>query len=744
VKINRKTDVGYDRMRWVVLLLAVAVILPTVCLLWFMNQGIKNVRLAAKQKLTDAFYQQLEIIRWRIDDLWTTQIDELKQQVASEQKPVELFENFISRLNRKDTSKICDTIIIFDSYGKMLYPILSDSEHSPESTEMFDEAWSLEFNNEQFDKAIGLYRQIAESNVDEYTRFYALTAQVRCLRKSGDIKNAIALCRKIAYGEKSDVSLSSAALIARSRILLVKLKQRTEAGATLQDCRELINSAVDYSADSGENFVQLSSATRIFLLSRALEIIQESQWSDELQPQISKARQLLLAEELAASFLEKYYADAVTEPWSEENVLKLMSSLNSILQTIEVTFESSEWSWTEQLKRQISTVLKLSDSAAQRPDTITAASIFNNWPPDSSRSLNLPQKTYGLYHNASERRYLFLQKEENFRSVFDFCEEGLKVTDISHRVTDNFDNYVCGLKKPETEAFIKAPLGQFFPGWSIAIHFKDTDIFEKAAGKQALIYIWAGVLAIGVTIGAGLLTVQAVGKQIKTNKLKNDFIATVSHELKTPLASMRVLVDTLLEGNYRDQQQVTEYLQMTAQENERLSRLIDNFLSFSRMERNKQAFEFARTNPVIIARVAAEAVKTKFADSRCNFVLTIKEDLPYIMADRDAMVTVLVNLLDNAYKYSHNDKEIELKVDSKNGEVCFIVSDNGIGMSGRSAKKIFNRFYQVDRSLARHAEGCGLGLSIAKFIVDAHKGSISVDSGPGEGSTFTVSIKSKD
>ena len=82
MKINRKTDVGYDRMRWVVLLLAVAVILPTVCLLWFMNQAVKNEHLAVKQKLTDAFNQQLEIIRRRIDDLWTVQITELERQAA--------------------------------------------------------------------------------------------------------------------------------------------------------------------------------------------------------------------------------------------------------------------------------------------------------------------------------------------------------------------------------------------------------------------------------------------------------------------------------------------------------------------------------------------------------------------------------------------------------------------------------------------------------------------------------------
>ena len=106
-------------------------------------------------------------------------------------------------------------------------------------------------------------------------------------------------------------------------------------------------------------------------------------------------------------------------------------------------------------------------------------------------------------------------------------------------------------------------------------------------------YIWTGVLVIILILLAGAFAAQTVRRQIRLNKMKNDFIATVSHELKTPLASMRVLVDTLLEGNIKDEDQTEEYLRLTAKENERLSRMIDNFLTFSRMERNKKAFTIA-------------------------------------------------------------------------------------------------------------------------------------------------------
>jgi signal transduction histidine kinase len=203
---------------------------------------------------------------------------------------------------------------------------------------------------------------------------------------------------------------------------------------------------------------------------------------------------------------------------------------------------------------------------------------------------------------------------------------------------------------------------------------------------------------------------------------------------------MRVLVDTLLEGHYRDPQQVTEYLELICRENGRLSRLIDNFLTFSRMERNKQAFRIRAARPETIAQTAAEAVKTKFDQASCRFEMDIAANLPEVMADPDAMVTVLVNLLDNACKYSYDDKHIALRVTGVHGSVCFAVSDNGAGIPRRAAKRIFRRFYQIDRSLARRAEGCGLGLSIAKFIVDAHGGAIGVESKPGQGSTFTVRL----
>jgi signal transduction histidine kinase len=706
-----------------------------------MSHVVRNDRLAVRQKLTESYQQRLEELSDRTDGLWSARIDSVRQNAAKHQ-PVEMFDLLAGRGSDAGGPSLCDAVAICDGNGVPAYPVAADAEHADALPEEFNRAWGAEFIEEDFARATALYRQIADSHVDDYVHYSALMGRVRCLRKSGDIEQAIALCGQMAYGQTPEgISSSSASLIARARLLLAELKAETEGGLGRSDVQSLIDSAVRYSPGEDSGFLPMPSETRLFFLRKAIAIAEESQWSQGLASQIRRAKALLSAEELAAAFFAEYDTRAAPEPWPQDSALELVSLLRLILGRI----EQVDWEWAEQLKQQIAVVLDSYQSRQAAASAVASegaafAELFKSWPEDSFRRLELPETVFAMYHRFGDRTYVFLQRAKALGWDFDLCAEDLARIGLSCRITDGSGAYVSGREDPEQAALLRAPLGTFFPGWHVEVRFRDVDIFEKTARRQTVVYIWTGLLAIAVMIAAGLLAAQAVGKQMKTNRLKNDFIATISHELKTPLASMRVLVDTLLEGNYRDQGQVAEYLQLVSKENERLTGLIDNFLTFSRMERNKQAFVMAGTSPAAIARDAAEAVGTKLGQGRCTFDVTIADDLPSVTADHDAMVTVLVNLLDNAYKYSYDDKRIELTVACEDGLVYFCVRDNGKGMSRRAARKIFKRFYQVDRSLARRAEGCGLGLSIAKFIVDAHKGTIAVDSKPGEGSVFTVRL----
>jgi signal transduction histidine kinase len=205
---------------------------------------------------------------------------------------------------------------------------------------------------------------------------------------------------------------------------------------------------------------------------------------------------------------------------------------------------------------------------------------------------------------------------------------------------------------------------------------------------------------------------------------------------------MQLLTEALLEEGEFEPAKTREYLNLIGRENHRLSRLIENFLAFSRMERNRHQFEFVETNVDDIVHAAVDAAAQRFDTAQCRLDVDISPGLPVIRADQDALVTVLLNLLDNACKFTPEEKHIVLRAFREGNRVSFAVTDNGIGIPLREQKRIFRSFYQVDRRLSRQAGGCGLGLSIVEFVMKAHAGNVEVKSRPGAGSTFVASLPS--
>ncbi|HEY7336319.1 MAG TPA: HAMP domain-containing sensor histidine kinase [Bryobacteraceae bacterium] len=277
--------------------------------------------------------------------------------------------------------------------------------------------------------------------------------------------------------------------------------------------------------------------------------------------------------------------------------------------------------------------------------------------------------------------------------------------------------------------------GANMPGWQIGFSLLDATAIEALGRQKMATYLWIGYIAMAAIVLIGLAAGQYFRRQLRLTRLKTDLVAAVSHELKTPLASMRVLVDGLLEDESPDPRKTREYLQLISGENLRLTRLIENFLAFSRIERHRQRFEFAEIEPKRVVESAALAVR-----ERVPVKVETAASLPSVYADQDALVTVLLNLLDNAYKYTPSEKRISLRTYSEGASMVFAVEDNGIGIAPRDQKRIFRKFYQVDQRLARETGGCGLGLSIVDYIVRAHGGSVQVQSRAGAGSTFLVRL----
>ncbi len=322
---------------------------------------------------------------------------------------------------------------------------------------------------------------------------------------------------------------------------------------------------------------------------------------------------------------------------------------------------------------------------------------------------------------------------------------GQRLIEFARPVTagDPMDtSYALTLLEPNVDAppdTFLMNLVRGFAGWRFAITVRDPgESSDLVAAERITTYLWTGVILVSVMVVLAMLIGRAFRNQARLARLKNDLVATVTHELKTPLASMRLLLDTLLDTRSFDESKIREYLELVAKENTRLTRLIDNFLTFSRMERRKHSFHFADHSIAKIVADAVEAAGERFHSRDCRLDVLIASELDTIHADADALVTVLLNLLDNAYKYSQGIKRIGLRVERCGEMIRFSVSDNGIGLTRTEQRRVFERFYQADQSLTRPAGGCGLGLSIVEFIVSSHQGRILVESQPGQGSTFHV------
>ena len=317
---------------------------------------------------------------------------------------------------------------------------------------------------------------------------------------------------------------------------------------------------------------------------------------------------------------------------------------------------------------------------------------------------------------------------------------GLFDMDVAVSVLDEAGRVVAGEERASGGVLAQAGLHDLSLPWRVEVSLANPATLNASVKERVRGYVWTVVLSIAAVAGIAIAAAVTVGRQIALHEMKTTSVATVAHELRTPLASMRMLVDTLREGRYRGESQLQEYLDLVATENLRLSRLIDNFLTLSRLERNEHAILLQPTSARMVIEQAVGAMRAKLTAEGCHFTLDVVEPLPDIFADRDALAMVLVNLLDNAVKYTADEKRIDLRARDASGRVFISIQDNGIGLSRTERKNVFRRFYQVDQKLSRSRGGCGLGLALVQHIVEAHGGRVDVNSQLGRGSTFTVSV----
>ncbi|HEV7767205.1 MAG TPA: HAMP domain-containing sensor histidine kinase [Thermoanaerobaculia bacterium] len=301
---------------------------------------------------------------------------------------------------------------------------------------------------------------------------------------------------------------------------------------------------------------------------------------------------------------------------------------------------------------------------------------------------------------------------------------------VSLRVADRFPRASGG------RDYVTQPIGFVFTNWRAGIRDLCASPEEVAATHFRNNMMWTGG-AFVVLLGAVGLSVGAVARQMRLSQMKSDFVSNVSHELRTPLSSIRVFGEYMRLGRVEKPEKIREYGEYIEAESRRLTQLINNILDFSRIESAEKKYHFCETDVVELVEQTVGAFEVPLREHGLA-VSFHAGPVPMLQLDKDAIAQVLVNLLDNAVKYSNGRKDVAVTVEALNDEVRIAVRDRGIGIPIVEQKKIYEKFYRVGSTLVHDVKGSGLGLSIVMHVVKAHGGRVELLSVPGEGSTFTI------
>ena len=342
--------------------------------------------------------------------------------------------------------------------------------------------------------------------------------------------------------------------------------------------------------------------------------------------------------------------------------------------------------------------------------------------------LALPRLTEGL-------QQLIEQSDPAFRE--EICVAILD--DKAKPVAKSLAAFRANWKRP----FVATEIGEGLPHWEAAVYLLDPKALARSA-RTIKLTLGLLIAVLVVAIGAGSwLIVSDLNRQLRLARQKTDFVSNVSHELKTPLTSIRMFSELLAEGRVGDAERQRSYLGIIAAETARLSRLINNVLDFARIDRGEKKYQFQNCDLVLVVREAIQRYRPQLETNGFNFECDLPDSAIYVNGDRDALAQVIVNLLSNAEKYSDAQKEIVLQMRQPTSPLPHVevkICDRGMGVPKGCEEKIFEQFYRAHDSLNSGIQGSGLGLTLARQIARAHGGDVVYEPREGGGSCFSLRL----
>ncbi len=617
-------------------------------------------------------------------------IDSLKIWLSNVQKKNPLFTNVF--ILKKDSGIITD--LISSDWQK---PGIQIPQVSKEILNDYKAAENAEFNEKDFNKAIKLYNN-ALLNSDSDDSLLLLNRVARCYFYNQEYKEALNEYRQILTLNKAISKIGDLPP------QVVALSQIAEIYTSTNQNKKYFETILTLYKWLLENPWDLGNGSYLFYVNTVSTDIKRNILNHKLNDSDDKEIKELKEKELSI----------------HQQVKFINSIRQNILPEIDFSFykqlsNKSRFQHLQYMEEdsviQVGYFIIPSSTANEKPLSfgfiINKNYVVNNLLPDIFNEIDLGDNSVGLLNDKDSILY---------------------VSDIIKN-----QNYLIA------ENFLK-----LFTSWKIALFNREgKTITQLSSQEKQQSFLLFGLTILVMLIGITVIIMTTMHEH-QVSKMKSYFVSNVSHELKTPISIIRMYSETLESGIVIDKNNQQEFYSIIKNESERLSYLINNILDFSKIESRKKEFNFEQTDIVGVVRNIINIYKPQIITEGFKLEVNIPRENILALIDKEAISSAVLNIMTNAVKYSNERKYICVEM-YKSGNMLFItITDHGIGISKKEIKNIFNYFYRVPVSEARQVKGTGLGLTIVKYIIEAHRGSVSVESEVNKGSKFIIKIPCKD
>ncbi|VGO14309.1 Alkaline phosphatase synthesis sensor protein PhoR [Pontiella desulfatans] len=292
------------------------------------------------------------------------------------------------------------------------------------------------------------------------------------------------------------------------------------------------------------------------------------------------------------------------------------------------------------------------------------------------------------------------------------------------------------------ESALRIPIGEMLPHWELVLYTPDGTFRRAGTGFAVLTAVLVSILFVVLFASGGLLLREAHRNRIDAEQ-KTSFVSNVSHELKTPLTTIRMYADLLAEGRVSDPVKKRRYLSTIVGESERLTRLVNNVLDFSRLEQHRKKYQISAFDLCELLEETLQSQRIRLTEAGMDLELGHPGEAVMVETDRDAIQQVVLNVVDNAIKYAASGKRLSVRLSSGTGCHRIAIADAGGGIGEPHRRRIFERFYRIDSSITANHQGCGLGLAIAHRLLVDLGGGLEYEPAEGGGACFVLKLPLK-